>query len=165
MGDEPTVRRAVAFIDGQNLYHAGRETFGCTYPNFDPLLLAQEVCRDRQWYVERVCFYTGVPDAADEPFWNRFWTAKLSAMGYRGVRVFSRSLRYRNRAIALPDGSTRTVLIGEEKGIDVRIALDIVRMAHRNEFDVALVFSQDQDLSEVAAEIRALRKSKGDGSK
>jgi len=67
-------------------------------------------------------------------------------MGYHGVRVFSRSLRYRSHKISLPDGGSRTVLVGEEKGIDVRIALDVVRMAHRGEFDVALIFSQDQDL-------------------
>ena len=47
-------------------------------------------------------------------------------------------------------------MAGEEKGIDVRIALDIIRLAHRQEFDVALIFSQDQDLSEVADEIRAI---------
>lgn len=38
----------------------------------------------------------------------------------------------------------------------MRIALDIVRMAHRGEYDVALVFSQDQDLSEVAEEVRTI---------
>lgn len=56
----------------------------------------------------------------------------------------------------LPDGTEHTYLAGEEKGIDVRIALDIVRMAHRGEYDVALVFSQDQDLSEVAEEVRTI---------
>jgi len=35
----------------------------------------------------------------------------------------------------------------EEKGIDVRLALDVVRMALGNLY-VALIFSQDQDLSE-----------------
>jgi hypothetical protein len=33
MPPEPTVKRAVAFIDGQNLFHAVREAFGYTYPN------------------------------------------------------------------------------------------------------------------------------------
>ncbi|MDW8031906.1 MAG: NYN domain-containing protein, partial [Candidatus Bipolaricaulota bacterium] len=46
-----------------------------------------------------------------------------------------------------------TFLAGEEKGIDVRIAIDVIRLAHRNEYDVALIFSQDQDLSEVAEEV------------
>lgn len=38
----------------------------------------------------------------------------------------------------------------------MRIALDIIRLAHRREYDVALVFSQDQDLSEAADEIRVI---------
>jgi len=54
------------------------------------------------------------------------------------------------------DRSTRSVLIGEEKGIDVRLALDAFRMAHRREYDVALILSQDQHLSEVAEEIRSI---------
>jgi hypothetical protein len=47
-------------------------------------------------------------------------------------------------------------LAAEEKGVDVRIALDVIRLAHRRDYDVALVFSQDQDLSEVAAEVRTI---------
>ena len=48
--------------------------------------------------------------------------------------------------------------VGREKGIDIRLALDIVRDALDNLFDVALVFSQDQDLSEVAQELRSIIK-------
>ena len=35
----------------------------------------------------------------------------------------------------LTDGTEVTFLAGEEKGIDVRVALDVIRMAHRNELD------------------------------
>jgi len=77
-------------------------------------------------------------------------------LGRQNVHVFSRSLRYRNKRVKLPDGNEHTFLTGEEKGIDVRIALDIIRMAHRKEYDVAIVFSQDQDLSEAADEIRRI---------
>ncbi len=101
-------------------------------------------------------FYTGVPDPADNPFWNGFWQRKLATMGRRGIWLFSRPLRYRNRVVTLSNGTQHSFLSGEEKGIDVRIALDVVRMAHKREFDVALVFSQDQDLSEVADEIRVI---------
>ena len=41
MPSEPLIKRAVAFIDGQNLYHAARESFGYTYPNFDVKALSQ----------------------------------------------------------------------------------------------------------------------------
>lgn len=82
-------------------------------------------------------------------------------MGRQGVQVFSRSLRYRNKTITLPGGTTHTFLAGEEKGIDVRIALDVIRMAHRNEYDVAVILSQDQDLSEVVEEIRVIAWEQG----
>lgn len=77
-------------------------------------------------------------------------------MGRQDIRTYSRLLRYRNKRVKLPDGTFHSYLAGEEKGIDVRIALDVIRMAHRNEYDVALIFSQDQDLSEVADEIRTI---------
>lgn len=153
---EPPVKRAVAFIDGQNLFHAAREAFGRVYPDYDVVALAGRVCNEAGWTLAQTRFYTGVPDAADNPFWHGFWTAKLAAMGRRHVRVFSRSLRYQNRAVTLPDGTIHTFLAGQEKGIDVRIAVDVIRMAHRGEYDVAVIFSQDQDLSEVAQEIRVI---------
>ena len=156
MATEPAVKRTIAFVDGQNLFHSAREAFGYTYPNYDPLALATRVCQGEGWALQQARFYTGVPDASDGPFWNSFWVSKMGAMGHRGVHVYSRSLRYRNKTVNLPSGTTHSFLVAEEKGIDVRIALDVIRLAHRNEYDVALVFSQDQDLSEVAAEVRVI---------
>lgn len=156
MPSEPAEKRAVAFIDGQNLYHGAREAFGYTYPNFDVKALAEQVCALQGWLLTQVRFYTGVPDATDNPEWHRFWSAKLLAMSRQGVTTFSRSLRYRNRQVRLPSGIVHAFLAGEEKGIDVRIALDVIRLAHRGEYDVAVIFSQDQDLSEVAAEVRVI---------
>jgi uncharacterized LabA/DUF88 family protein len=103
-----------------------------------------------------VHFYTGIPDARDDAPKNSFWTAKLAAMGRQGIVVFSRALRYRTRPFDSRMEVPHTFLHGEEKGIDVRIALDVIGMAVRNEYDVAVVFSQDQDLSEVADELRAI---------
>ena len=156
MPAEPPVKRAIAFFDGQNLYHALRMAFGYTYPNYDVKALAQSLCTARGWQLEQVRFYTGVPDATDNAFWSGFWAAKLLALSRQGVWTFSRPLRYRNQIVKLPDGTTHAFLAGEEKGVDVRITLDVIRMAHRREYDVALVFSQDQDLSEVAGEVRVI---------
>jgi uncharacterized LabA/DUF88 family protein len=153
---EPTVKRTVAFIDGQNLFHAAKDAFGYSYPNYDPQKLALAVCRLQGWHLHAIHFYTGIHEPGDKPFWHAFWTAKLAVMGTRGISTFARPLRYRNQTVKLPDGSATTVLVGREKGIDVRLALDVVRMARQRAYDVALVFSQDQDLSEVADEIREI---------
>jgi uncharacterized LabA/DUF88 family protein len=151
---EPADKRTIAFFDGQNLFHAARAAFGYTFPNYDPIALATALCKQRGWNLAEVRFYTGVPDAGDDPFWNHFWTSKLAQTGRRGAKVYSRSLVYRNKVHRLPDGTQTAFLKAEEKGIDVRIAIDVISFAWRNLFDVALVFSQDQDLSEAAREIR-----------
>lgn len=156
MTGEPLLKRATAFLDGQNLFHSAREAFGYFHPNYDVLALSRRLCQTHEWQLVEARFYTGVPDRNDDPFWHTYWAGKLGVMGREGVKVFSRSLRYRNKTFSLPDGTKHTVLVGEEKGIDVRLALDVIRMAHRQELDVAVILSQDQDLSEVAAEIRTI---------
>jgi uncharacterized LabA/DUF88 family protein len=156
MPPAPSIKRAITFVDGQNLFHAAREAFGYVYPNYDILALARLICQGAGWGLVRAQFYTGIPDASDNPFWNHFWMSKLLVMSRQGIHVYSRGLRYRNRRVRLPDGTEHTYLAGEEKGIDIRIALDVIRMAHRREYDVALIMSQDQDLSEVAEEIRVI---------
>jgi uncharacterized LabA/DUF88 family protein len=161
MPAEPPVRRVVAFVDGQNLFYAAKKAFGYRFPNYNPKDLAERISADRGWTLSETFFYTGIPDRTDNAFWNHFWTAKLAVMGTRGIRTFSRSLRYRNQTVPLPGGGTTTILVGEEKGIDVRLALDVVRMARENLYDVALIFSQDQDLSEAAVEVKAISMQQG----
>lgn len=156
MPPEPAVKRTYAFVDGQNLFYTAKKAFGYPYPNYEPKNLAERIASARGWTLVETFFYTGIPDATDNPFWNHFWSAKLAVMGTRGINTFSRSLRYRNQTIQLPDRTVTTILVGQEKGVDIRIALDMVRLARENLYDVALVFSQDQDLSEVADEVRAI---------
>ena len=73
MAPEPAVKRTVAFVDGQNLFFAARQAFGYTYPNYDFPALATAVCSANGWQLNEARFYTGIPDASDDPFWNYFW--------------------------------------------------------------------------------------------
>jgi uncharacterized LabA/DUF88 family protein len=155
--NEPKSKRTVAFFDGQNLFHAAKLAFGHIFPNYDPLKLSIAVCEARGWTLQQTRFYTGIPSADDSTHWHRFWCRKLLAMSRDGVHVYSRPLRYRNK-ISI-DGSP--VLVGEGKGIDVRIAIDILSCVIRGYCDVVLVFSQDQDLSEVADELRVISGEQG----
>ncbi len=159
MGEWGEARRTVAFFDGQNFYHDAREAFGRVDPDYDPLALARAVCRLRGWELRQVRFYTGIPELRDDPFWYGYWSAKLSAMGWAGIKVYSRTLAYRRVTVRLPGGGTYSFRTRQEKGIDVRIAIDVIRMAGDRQYDVALLFSRDQDLSEVAREIRDIARS------
>jgi uncharacterized LabA/DUF88 family protein len=152
----PVVPQTIAFFDGQNLYRSAKRIFGCSHPNFDPKKLALEICNHRGWQLIETRFYTGFPNSKEDPFWNHFWRAKFAQMKRDSAYVFSRDLRYQDEQVTLPTGQVHIVRTKREKGIDVRIALDVIRLAHRRAYDVALIFSQDQDLSEVAAEIRTI---------
>lgn len=157
MASEPKVKRIIAFVDGQNLYYNVRQAFGYSFPNYDVKALATSISNaEADWDLQQVRFYTGIPDKTKDPWWNHFWVSKLAMMGRQGVYQFNRPLQYRTNSVDLPDGTTHTYLTKQEKGIDVRLALDVIRLALDNKYDVALVFSQDQDLSEVADELKAI---------
>ena len=61
----------------------------------------------------------------------------------------------------LPDGTGLSVRVGEEKGIDIRLALDLIRLTREQSFDVGLIFSQDQDQAEAVKEANAVAKQQG----
>ena len=161
MVSPPANPRAIAFVDGQNLFHSAKQAFGYTFPNYDILRLARRICSDQGWALAQVRFCTGIPDPTDNDFWHHFWTHKLAQMGRTGVHVYSRSLRYRNKSFKLPDGTQHTVLVGQEKGIDVRLALDLVTLAIDGHYDVGLILSQDQDLSEAVEDVKLIARQKG----
>ena len=154
----PDIPRAVAFFDGQNLFDAVKKSFGYTFPNYDVKALAKRICGMNGWKLTQTRFYTGVPEAADNAFWNHFWSKKFLMMRREGVYTFSRPVRYIKMKVPLPDGTVFEMPVGDEKGIDVRIAIDTIRLAHKRRYDVALLFCQDQDLSELATEIRSIAK-------
>jgi uncharacterized LabA/DUF88 family protein len=161
---EPAHKRVIAFIDGQNLFHSVRWEYGYTFPNYDVVALARAVVAGKVangWSAPAVRFYTGLPDGRDAR-WNKFWQRKLAFMGRQGVTVFTRHLRYRRQTFECPTCKTQhTRETAEEKGVDVRIALDVLTLASRDAFDVGLIFSQDQDLSEAADEVRVIARQTG----
>lgn len=156
--------RAIVFFDGQNIYQAAREAFGLprfNTPNYDPLLLARFVCERRGLALQQTRFYTGVPPADKDRRWNGFWNNKLRAMASNGVHVFQRPVRYRMEKISVGDGVELEREVGKEKGVDVRIAIDMLTLFMRKAYDVAVVFSQDQDLSEAVTEMKEIAEVEG----
>lgn len=123
--------------------------------------LARAVCDQAGWHLSQTRFYTGIPKPADNHFWNYFWQNKLRSMSRAGVKTFSRPLKYRTETIRLPSGANHSFLYAQEKGVDVRIGLDLFRLAYLQEYDVAIIFSQDQDLSEAAEDVRTLAQEQG----
>ena len=136
--------RVIAFFDGQNIYHSAKTAFPGASDDYDPKSLAGLIAQRQGWSLVQTRFYTGVPDPKRDKRGADGWARRLLRMRNDGCVTISRKLKYS------PEG------VGREKGIDVRLALDLIRLAHDRRMDVALLFSQDNDFLEVANEVYEL---------
>jgi hypothetical protein len=154
---------SMAFFDVQNLFRHAKDAFQATpgdgyhHPNFDPLKLHLKIAGEIGTKPTLTRFYTGIPPASESEMWSGYWSNRVLALKRAGVFVETRKLRYHTEE--LPDGTAYKV--AQEKGIDIRISLDLVSCTRRKEFDVAIIFSQDQDLSEAVAEVRDIAREQG----
>ena len=149
---EPLYKNIVMFFDCQNLFGAAKKLWNYSFPNFDPIKLSKLIISKSfpiNCQLTGIRLYTGIHDISINPEWHNFWSKKLLSHRLQDTRVyfFTALLHYSNN-------------IPREKGIDVRIALDLVRMARLNEYDIAVLFSQDNDFSEVSKEIRSIAEEK-----
>jgi uncharacterized LabA/DUF88 family protein len=161
MTSQPDPCRAIVFIDGQNLSKAAERAFGHKHPRFDPLRLGHFICRQHGWMPMQISFYSGIPPIDKNPFWHSFWSRRKTSMMRQGIVCKTRQVNYRAYTLELPDKTRHPTTIAEEKGIDVWIAVDLISLAYRNEYDVAVVFSQDQDLCPAIDEVKRIAKEQG----
>lgn len=110
-----------------------------------------------------VNFYTGIPPVKNDKLWADFWNKKRSRMARTGVVSYFTYLKYSEQSVWEKSESgkveNRKVLVAREKGIDIRIAIDVLKVCRNNSCDVADIFSQDQDLWEAVKEAKAIAKS------
>ena len=130
-----TQRKAVAFIDGQNLFHNARRVFGYQLINYDVVKLANAVCNRLGSHLVQTRFYTGIPRLNVDPDTHHFWESKTASMKQNGVIVYTRPLP--------------RMRFPKEKGIDVRISLDAFTSAIERVCDDIVIFSNDQDFTEL----------------
>ena len=68
----------------------------------------------------------------------------------------TRPTHYRPHKFKLPDGTEHYETVPEEKGIDVWLAVDLISLAYDNQYDAAIIFSQDQDLCPAVDEVKKI---------
>ena len=133
--------RTAVLIDGQNLFRlamsawapkGGHNPSPYHWPSYDVQKLALTlVNRIPGRSLDEIRFYTGVPNprqGGKHRYWYVFWNNKLRNLSQRGIYV------YRGR-----------VSNGQEKGVDVSLAIDLVQATHEARYDCAIVVSQDWD--------------------
>lgn len=155
----PSTCRVHAFFDAQNLFLTAKECFGYKYPNFDPIKLAKEITKlERNRVLKRIHFYTGVHTIEEDEFLHHFWMNKLQGLRRAGVEVHYRFLKYTEIEKKTETGNTEIIKKPREKGIDVKIAVDLIKLARKGLYDVAIIFSQDTDLNEAIDELYEVKK-------
>ncbi len=147
-----TADRVFVFVDAQNLYKRARSAFGALaadgrieepsiFGQVYPIQLGQLICDrpppDYTRKLQQVRVYTGRPDSTKDPRGYGANLAQCSAWEKAGAVVTWRTLRY-------PYGWPKSK--PEEKGIDVALAIDVVRLAIEGEYDIGVICSSDTDL-------------------
>jgi uncharacterized LabA/DUF88 family protein len=155
--DDQTTWVAV-LLDWQNVYGCAREAFGFAEEGsikgtVDPLKLARRLASGIDpttggaRKLQEVRVYRGRPDNNEDRKGYAAWRSQTDAWEKACGELLVpryRDLRYRGVEVM-------------EKGIDVALAVDLIRIAHERSADRAVVVSSDTDLVpalEVAVEVR-----------
>ncbi len=159
--------RVGVFIDGQNITIGARHAFGGP-GHVHPLLLGRTLAGDDE--LVEIRYATGIPDADIDPERSIRAARRHDLIRRTDVRVLERTLRYRwewavrDRDLPNPrgrDGEVRQARVeawhrGQEKGIDVWLALDALVMCTRADLDRVVIASADRDLDMVPTQLKSI---------
>jgi len=132
------MKRVAIFIDGSNLYHGLKNLFGHARLDFRKFVAKLSSGYD----LYRTYYYNAVLDQSINP------------ETYRKQQAFFNQLR------ELPYFEIRLGVLKQrehgpkEKGVDVMIAVDMLSMAYKNQYDVAILVSGDGDYAELAKAVK-----------
>lgn len=138
--------RIGVFIDWQNCYRCAQDAFGPgTNGNVNPLALADHLAGARgpgepPGDLVHLHIHSGIPSQRRNPLTYAARRRQHAAWQRLDpcVQVFPRTLAYRQRS---------GVLIAQEKGIDVAVAIDLIRRTLvESSCDIAVLVSADTDL-------------------
>ncbi|MBW2261110.1 MAG: NYN domain-containing protein [Deltaproteobacteria bacterium] len=141
-----TIPRVVCFIDSSNLFSYLRDAFGSG--KYRQGALCDAVAGPERELVQWRFYAAVLPDGESDRQKAR----------YEAQQGFFKLIRSRPRGVLCLG---RFLVEGEiphqrlrEKGVDVHLAVDLVRLAARDEYDVAIVMSGDEDLVPAIVAVR-----------
>lgn len=128
----------IVFFDGQNIYRGAlgkwrtpaSDTYIYTWPSYDVKKLATAVASKTDGRtISQIRFYTGVPTSYQNPRWNSFWEKKIKHLKSQGVEIYQGAISQHHT----------------EKGVDVKLAVDLIRLTYEKKYELAIILSQDRD--------------------
>ena len=145
--------RSIVFIDGSNFYHKLKQAsfslggkhalLEFEYTRFSSWLACDTECVETRYYIGAIKRSNGSSKTEELYAGQQKLFAKLQL---HGVKLTLGHL------IRHPDGTIH------EKGVDVRLAVEMIRLARANAYDRAYVLSSDTDLVAAVEEVRSLGK-------
>lgn len=145
--------RVCVFIDGSNFFHACRQNLGRTDVNmgaFAELLVGPSRDLMRVYYYN--CQLPPEEDVLKREGQQRFFTA-IQRTPYFELRL-GRLVKRETVCPACNDRRERY----QEKGVDMRIGVDMLAGASKNLYDVAILVTGDGDLVEAVKAVKDLGK-------
>lgn len=145
--------RVCVFIDGSNFYHSCRETLGRTDVNLGAF--AELVVGPQRELVRTYYYTTQLPPDAEESAraaQQRF-LSNLHRIAYFEVRL-GRLVKREIKCEACGDVRWKY----QEKGVDMRIGVDLLALASKNLYEVAILVSGDGDLKDAVQAVKDLGK-------
>lgn len=140
--------KACLFIDGTNLYAAQYELFGADkYLDFPEFIKAVE--KNLGVKFSKIYFYASYSPQPKKLTKKQKLYLKNEALFYRSVKKTRNTTFFRGY---------RSKTSGKEKEVDVKLAVDIVDLAHRNKYDRLFLLSGDADF--MHALVKAIRLGK-----
>ena len=170
--------RAIVFIDGNNWYHSLRECGVGRMGDLSYPKICEKLVGPRDWIAAR--YYIGRVNQGAQPSLyaeQRMFISRLTGdaritahFGRLEARKVKNSLAtivsdYATNSTTLDAVSRRELhyiaqthadeIVVTEKAVDVMLAVDMVVMAERNEYDCAYLLSADGDYTGAVAAVRA----------
>lgn len=147
------VTRAVIFIDGNNFYHKLKEAvpldrslIDFQYVNFGKRIINRDDLEEMRYYLGAIKRQHSYDREKSEKMYNN-QQRLLGKLQSQGVATIMGSL------IQHPDKTFH------EKGVDVRIAVEMIKLAREDKYDKAYLVSSDTDLVPAVEEVKSFGKA------
>ncbi|MBA3047420.1 NYN domain-containing protein [Candidatus Falkowbacteria bacterium] len=145
-------KKAIVFIDGSNFYFRLKELTEdlkhISLLNFNYRKFSEWLCRDFE--LINVRYYVGAVRRKK----NNFKSEEM----YNNQQKLFRRLRKNKVNIIEGQLIQHPDKIYHEKGVDVRIAVEMIRFARQNKYDTAVLVSSDNDLIPAVEEVFSFNK-------
>jgi uncharacterized LabA/DUF88 family protein len=149
--------RVYVFIDGGNLYKSMKIHINWTSINIQKF--SEYLCGENRRLV-KICYYNAPVNQNENPLvykeQQRFFSA-LRKTSYLELRLGNLRKREKEYLCSKCNEKT-TITYFVEKGVDVRLAVDLLQYAFDDQYDTAILVTQDGDFVPAVQEVQRLHK-------